>query len=256
MAVFGVLTASSAAGLLGLTLLTDANQGFYAAFTAKHGADLAVTVNASKVTAADLAKTHHLPGVTQAAGPYPETTITVTASGSAKSRSSPEPAPAGKHAAGGFTPVTLTVVGRPSPSGPLDHIIANPAIMSAISDGQSRWPDHPGEISIAQATPIRLPLGSKLTVTSGPGKPQLTIVGYGSEVVLYYDGGWVTPVRSRCCRPRAPRRRTRCSDQAVPSSSWMAQHLARSASLPSARLPCSYRNGHPGPFEKNGDFYL
>ena len=46
---------------------------------ATHGADLAVTINAAKVSAAQLAATRHLPGVTQDAGPYPETTITARA---------------------------------------------------------------------------------------------------------------------------------------------------------------------------------
>jgi len=66
--VFVVVAASSAAVLLGLTLLTSANAGFLAGFAATHGANVAVTVNASKVTAADLARTRHLPGVIDAKG--------------------------------------------------------------------------------------------------------------------------------------------------------------------------------------------
>jgi putative ABC transport system permease protein len=77
--IFLVLTAGAAAGLLGLTLATSANEGFYASFAAAHGAHLAVTINASRVTAAELARTRHLPGVTQAVGPYPETYITLAA---------------------------------------------------------------------------------------------------------------------------------------------------------------------------------
>jgi hypothetical protein len=67
--VFGMLAASSAAALLGLSLLTSANEGFYVTQAATHGAQLAVTINAAKVSAAQLAKTRHLPGVTQAPGP-------------------------------------------------------------------------------------------------------------------------------------------------------------------------------------------
>ena len=59
MVIVGVLAASSAAAALGLTLLTSANEGFYAAFAAAHGAELAVTFDASKVTAAELARTRH-----------------------------------------------------------------------------------------------------------------------------------------------------------------------------------------------------
>src|SRR6266700_7099136 len=49
-----------------------------------------------------------------------------------------------------------------------------------------------GEIALAQITPIRLPPGSKLTVTSAPGKPMLTIVGYVGQAEPY-DQAWVTP---------------------------------------------------------------
>src|ERR1700691_4881460 len=72
---FAGVGAAAAAGTVGLTLDTSANLGFYALFNADHGADLAVTINASKVTSAELARTRHLPGETQAAGPYPETYI-------------------------------------------------------------------------------------------------------------------------------------------------------------------------------------
>ena len=67
--VLAVLAASSVAGLLGLTLLTATNQGFLAGCAATHCAHLAVTINESKVTAAELTRTGHLPGVTKAAGP-------------------------------------------------------------------------------------------------------------------------------------------------------------------------------------------
>ena len=75
--VLVVLAASSAAALIGLTLYTTANVGFEAGCATVRCADLQVTVNAAKVTTAELAKTAHLPGVTHAARPYPETTITV-----------------------------------------------------------------------------------------------------------------------------------------------------------------------------------
>jgi hypothetical protein len=76
--VFCVLAAATAAGLLGLTLATSATE-FASAFAASHGAHLAVTIDAAKITGAQLAATRHLPAVTQAAGPYPETTITLAA---------------------------------------------------------------------------------------------------------------------------------------------------------------------------------
>jgi putative ABC transport system permease protein len=202
--IFGVLTASSAAALLGLTLLTSASQGFYAGCAATRCADLAVTINSAKVTAAQLAKTQHLPGVTRAAGPYPQTTITVSSGSRAGHPSGPRTAagrpaghapapgttPAGRSAGGGLPAQQLTVVGRASPSGPLDDIDANPSIMTSM--GRSRWPARTGEISLAMSTAIRLPLGSRLRVTSAPGKPKLTIVGYADQS-LNYEDAWVVP---------------------------------------------------------------
>jgi putative ABC transport system permease protein len=178
LVVFAVLAVSSAAVLTGLTLAFAANAGSAAAIAVTHGADLAVTINASKVTAGQLAATRQLPGVTQIAGPYPETTITVAAGPDAT---------AGR---GGVPPARLIVVGRASPSGPLDDIVANPSIMAG--EGHGRWPARPGEISLAVRTIIRLRVGGKLTVISAPGRPSLTVTGYGDQAVSYEDA-WVVP---------------------------------------------------------------
>jgi putative ABC transport system permease protein len=167
--VLAVLLFSTAAALLALAVLTSANQGFATDFAAEHEAELAVTINSSKVTAAQL---DSVSGVTQAAGPYPEATITATSGG------------------GPGSSVTFTVVGRSSPSGPLHRIAYNSTLM--CPQLTCRWPSAPGEISIAQTTSIRVPLGSTITVTSAPGKPKLKVVGYGSQTALY-DGGWVAP---------------------------------------------------------------
>ena len=177
LVVFAVLAVSSAATVTGLTLYAAANAGYAAGITVTHGADLALTINASKVTAAQLAATRHLPRVTQDAGPYPEAMITVAAA-------------SGR--AGGLSPTKLTVVGRASPSGPLDDIIANPSVMDGTTHGQSRWPAKPGEISLSTSSIIRLPLGAKLTVLSAPVRPVLTVVGYGDDQVNPEDA-WVAP---------------------------------------------------------------
>jgi len=180
LVVFAVLAVSSAAALTGLTLDAAANQGYAAAIAATHGADLAVTINAAKVTAARLAATRHLLGVTQDAGPYPQTTITVATGAAA----------AGRPGGGGRAPEHLTVVGRASPSGPLDDINPNPSIMAAM--GHSRWPERRGQISLAINTGLRLAVGGKLTVISAPGRPTLTVTGYGDTRVPYEDA-WVMP---------------------------------------------------------------
>jgi putative ABC transport system permease protein len=188
LVVLAVLGVSCTAALIAMTLAFAANQGTVAAIAATHGADLAVTINMDRVSVAQLAATARLPGVTQDAGPYAQTTITVAAGGAA----------AGRPGGGGLPPTGLTVVGRDSPSGPLDDIIANPPIMAGMGD--SRWPDRPGEISLALTTGIRVPLGSRLTVISAPGRPVLTVTGYAQTQVNYEDA-WVTPGEIAKLRP-------------------------------------------------------
>jgi putative ABC transport system permease protein len=83
--IFCVLAAGSAAALLGLTLVTNSNELFLTAFARSRGAQLAVTADSAKATAAQLAATRQLPGVTQAAGPYPQTFLKLT-SGQAAGR--------------------------------------------------------------------------------------------------------------------------------------------------------------------------
>jgi putative ABC transport system permease protein len=179
LVVLAVLGVSTAAALTGLTLYAAANAGYAAGISATHGADLALTINAAKVTAAQLAATRHLRGVTQDAGPYPQATITVAASAAATGGS-------------GLAATKLTVVGRASPSGPLDDIVANPSVMAGTTHGHSRWPARPGEISLSTHSIIRVRLGARLTVTSAPGRPVLTVTGYGDELVSPEDA-WVTP---------------------------------------------------------------
>jgi hypothetical protein len=74
-----VLAVSSAAAMTAPTMDAAAERGATAAIAVTHGADLALTVNAAKVTAASWRRRRHLPGVTQDAGPYPITAITVVA---------------------------------------------------------------------------------------------------------------------------------------------------------------------------------
>ena len=67
-----VALASTAASTLALGLLVASNAPFDHAFAAQRGADVTATARAS---AAQLAATTHLPGVTAASGPFPETTV-------------------------------------------------------------------------------------------------------------------------------------------------------------------------------------
>lgn len=208
--IFLVVTASAAAALLGLTLATSANAQFLGAFTRQHGAHLAVTIDSAKVSAAQLAATRHLPGVTQAAGPYPETVISFAAGQSAgrpaltQGRGPAGQRPSGAGASGpaiphgqvipgAVTPSTGdSVVGRASRSGPLDDLILD----------KGRWAIRPSEIDLAQPAPFTAPIGSTVTVTSAPGKPKLTVVGYASSVARD-EYAWAAPSQIAALRPRA-----------------------------------------------------
>ncbi len=184
--IFGVVAAAAAAGTLTLTLATSANEGFAATLAADHGADLAVTIDAAKVTVAELARTGHLPGVTQAGGPYDETYITYINS------QSPPPSAPGLSSAGiprgqvdpasSFPGVGLSVVGRASTGGSLDHIILQ----------QGQWPTRPGQIVLSDDRPATVEIGDTITVTSAPGKPMLKVVGFAVSITGD-QRDWVIP---------------------------------------------------------------
>jgi putative ABC transport system permease protein len=212
LVIFLVVTAGAAAGLLGLTLATDANGQFLGAFGAQHGADLAVTVDSAKVTEADLARTAHLPGVTHAAGPYPETAVFASSGSTARTTTpgthtfTPHSSQPGGSPAGVpqlptnplvATPATgLAVVGRASPSGPLDDI--------KLTAG--RWATRPGEIDLEPQDALEIGVGSitigeKVTVISAPGQPTLTVVGLASSVAMD-EQGWVAPGQLAALTPK------------------------------------------------------
>ena len=229
MVIFLVLAAAAAAGTLGLTLATNANAQFLGAFTSQHGAHLAVTVDAANVTPAQLARTAHLPGVTRAAGPYPETAVFLTggtASGTPAGHSHPagvrtesppgqsprngtssgqpphgnrpsgQPTPRGVPSLpsnpGEETPSTgLAVAGRASPSGPLDNIIVR----------KGRWATRPGEIVIDPNQYGDATIGGTVTVTSAPGQPKLTVVGLALSVTEDQEA-WVVPSQLAALRAK------------------------------------------------------
>jgi putative ABC transport system permease protein len=155
--VLVVLAMATTAALVALTLATNPTLAFQTVSTRYHSADLAVTIDATKVTSAQLARTRHLPGVTWAVG-YPATTVNVLIPAMARYN--------------GGIPLSgpLTVVGRASRSGPLDHIIQT----------HGRWCTRLGEIDQNELSNTRAPLGqvSTVTVTGLAGKPKLTIVGF------------------------------------------------------------------------------
>jgi putative ABC transport system permease protein len=157
--MFVVLAMATTAALVGLALASNQTSSFQAVSTRYRIADLAVTIDAAKVTNAQLARTRRLPGVTKAIG-YPATTVNIVI-----------PATPGYR---GGIPVSgpLTLVGRASRSGPLDD----------ITQKSGRWPTRPGEIDDNDLSGTRGSVGqlATITVTSLPSRPELAIVGWGS----------------------------------------------------------------------------
>jgi putative ABC transport system permease protein len=167
--IVAVLFIATASATLGLALLNANNSPFTRAFAAQHGADVTVTANPGRATAAQLAATGRVAGVTALAGPFDETTLPLEFQGQ----------PWGQ----------TTLVGRSDPGGPVDDVVLN----------AGHWADGPGQLVLsgypAGGGPGNGPvLGNTFTATGLPGNPVLTIVGFANSITDTTDGGgWVTP---------------------------------------------------------------
>ena len=133
-----VLLVSTASATLGFALLAAGNAPFQHAFAAQRGADVAVTVNPARATAAQLAATRALRGVTAAAGPFAEATVQLQSQGQ----------PWGQ----------FTLAGRASPGGPVDDVVLN----------AGHWPDAPGQVVLDDASGERRAAGRQHAAPS-PG---------------------------------------------------------------------------------------
>ena len=186
-----VALASTAASTLALGLLVASNAPFDHAFAAQRGADVTATARAS---AAQLAATTHLPGVTAAAGPFPETTVTVQipVSSLPGAGGGPSGGPSGGPPPGQAVGLRqqLTVVGRSAPGGPVDDLVLT-AGHWAQGPGQLVWED--------SQTGVDLPVGTRITVTGVPGTPKLRIVGTATSITGTAQA-WVTPAELTALR--------------------------------------------------------
>jgi putative ABC transport system permease protein len=162
LVIFMVLLVSTASATLGLALLTAANGPFDRAFAAQRGADAAVAIDSGRVDDAQLAATGRAAGVTVAAGPFSAATVTLTDQGVS-------------------LPSSL-LVGRASPGGPLDDL-------TLVS---GHWPQRPDQIVLSEGVGFFPGPGTKMTVTTAPGKPQLTVVGIANSITNTADA-WVLP---------------------------------------------------------------
>ena len=170
-----VVLVSTAALVLALALIAVSNAPFDHAFAAQHGADVAVTIDASKLTNARLADATRLPEVTAAAGPFPEVTLTPKVAGAA------------------MAPTTL--VGRAAAGGPVDDVTLL----------RGHWATRTGQVVLDSSqvggSQPELPLGTRLTFAGLPGAPALTVVGI-ADSVTDSAASWVTP--AEIARLRTP----------------------------------------------------
>src|SRR5208282_5284422 len=152
-----VVAASTAASALALGMIVETNAPFDHAFAKDHGAQVAVTVDTSKASPARLAATTELPGVTAAAGPFPETQVTARIS---------------LPGAAGALEQQLVLTGRASPGGPVDDL-------SLVA---GRWAQEAGQVVWAQSrTSLPVGLGQKISLTGVPESAPLTVVGIATS---------------------------------------------------------------------------
>jgi putative ABC transport system permease protein len=189
-----VLLVSTAASTLAVGLLVDSNAPFDHAFAAQHGAHVTTAVNTAQASPAQLAATTRLPGVTAAAGPFPETTVTAQVSFATS--------PGGQ----ALMQTQLILVGRASPGGPVDDV--------TLTAG--RWAQRPGEVVWSggrKSHPVDL--GAHITVNGVPGSPRLTVVGVATSATDTAQA-WVVPAEIAALR--------------VPGTPGVAQMLYRFSS--------------------------
>jgi putative ABC transport system permease protein len=168
--IFLVVLVSGASATLGLALLAAANAPFDHAFGAQRGADAAIAVNPGRASDAQLAATRHVGGVTAAAGPFGAVSATLDSQGA-------------------VLPATF-VVGRASAGGPVDDL--------TLVAGH--WPQSPDQIVLSANLNNFPGVGARVTVTSAPGKPRLTVVGIANSITSTADA-WVLPTDLGALRP-------------------------------------------------------
>ena len=165
-----VVFACTAASTLALGMLVDTRSPFGHAFVVQHGADVTASV-APSVSAADLAATTRLSGVTASAGPFPQTSVTGNVN---------IPGPGDQ----GSVTVPLTLTGRASPGGPVDDLALESGHWPTADD-QVVWASQGQKNALIQS-------GTTITLTGLSGSPVLTVVGFANSVTNT-GKAWVLP---------------------------------------------------------------
>jgi putative ABC transport system permease protein len=203
-----VVLAATATSTAALGLLANAHGPFDRAFAEQRGADVTAAANTSSASPAQLAATARLPGVTAAAGPFPEVTVTARESVTGVA---------------GLSSVPLRIAGRSSPGGPVDDLTLD----------HGHWPDRTGQIVMDRGTGVFA--GATLTV----GSQRLTVVGVADSVTGTADG-WVLPRQLAAlagrARPGSAQMLYRFADAGGPGA--IASDVAAvRAALPRGSLP-------------------
>ena len=156
-----VVLVATAASTLALGMLTDAHSPFDHAFGSQNGAHVAVTVDTSVASAAQITAATKVSGVTAVAGPFATEDVVAQVSMPGISGTISNP---------------MNFVGRSSPGGPVDDLTLQ----------QGQWPTSDKQVVISSNAPGQL--GSTITV----GKQVLTVVGVANSVTDTADA-WVLP---------------------------------------------------------------
>lgn len=159
-----VVLAATAASTLALGMLADAHSPFDHAFAQRSGAHVAVTVDTSVASAAQIANAAHVKGVTAVAGPFE--------AGSVNAKVVPP------GVTGGSITTQLNFVARSGPGGPVDDL--------ALQQGHWATADDQAVVSENGDAPPQL--GTVITV----GSQKMTVVGVADSVTNTADV-WVLP---------------------------------------------------------------
>jgi putative ABC transport system permease protein len=163
-----VVLLTSGAATLALSLLVETDAPYDHAFARANGAHLTIVYHASSVSTTALRHTASAPGVTAAAGPWPEVL-------SLYSHTGPD---------GGMAIQGLTLVGRSRPNTAVDRLTLE----------AGRWTRALGEIVVSQHLADTWGLRSGDTISPAPEEhgPTLHVVGIAASISPYTDG-WVVP---------------------------------------------------------------
>jgi putative ABC transport system permease protein len=156
-----VLLVATAASTLALGMLADAHSPFDHAFASQNGAHVALTVDTSVASAAQITAATKVNGVTAVAGPFAEANVNAQVSIPGVS---------------GTVTNSVNFVGRSSPGGPVDDLVLQ----------QGHWATSDNQVVISPNAPGQM--GSTITV----GKQVLTVVGVANSVTDTADA-WVLP---------------------------------------------------------------